>query len=90
MTSRSTLNLLLSLAIYKTLEKHSPLQSKIIREIQAPFMNKELSKAIIEKSRLLNSHLKYPSSETFSAYKKIKNKCNNLLKQIKRKDISNK
>ena len=53
-------------------------------------MNKELSKAIIEKSRLLNSHLKYPSSETFSAYKKIKNKCNNLLKQIKRKDISNK
>ena len=54
-------------------------------------MNKELSKAIIEKSRLLNSHLRYPSSETFSAYKKIiKNKCNNLVKQTKRKDINNK
>ena len=56
-------------------------------------MNKELSKAIMEKSRLRNRHLKYPSRENFSAYKNIKNKCNNLLKQSKKKyikDISNK
>ena len=33
-------------------------------------MNKELSKAIIEKSRLRNRHLKYPSRENFLAYKK--------------------
>ena len=56
-------------------------------------MNKELSKAIMEKSRLQNRHLKYPSRENFLAYKNIKNKCNNLLKQSKKKyikDISNK
>ena len=54
-------------------------------------MNKELSETIIEKSRL--RHLKYPSRENFLAYKNIKNKCNNLLKQSKKKyikDISNK
>ena len=56
-------------------------------------MNKELSKAIMEKSRFRNRHLKYPSRENFLAYKNIKNKCNNLLKQSKKKyikDISNK
>ena len=55
-------------------------------------MNKELSKAIMEKSRLRNRHLKYPSRENFLAYKNIC-KCNNLLKQSKKKyikDIRNK
>ena len=38
-------------------------------------------------------YLKYPSRENFLAYKNIKNKCNNLLKQSKKKcirDISSK
>ena len=56
-------------------------------------MNKELSKAIMKKSRLRYMCLKYPSRENFLAYKNIKNKCNNLLKQSTKKyikDISNK
>ena len=56
-------------------------------------MNKELSKAIMEKFRLRNRYLKYHSGENFLAYKNIKNKCNNLLKQSTNKyikDISNK
>ena len=47
----------------------------------------------MEKSRLRNRHLKYPSKENFLAYKNIKNKCNNLLKYSKKKyvkDITNK
>ena len=47
----------------------------------------------MEKSRLRNWHLKYPSRENVLAYKKISNKCNNLLKQSTKKyikDISNK
>ena len=79
--------------LYNTLEKHTPLKSKTVIENQAPFMNKKLSKGIMEKSRLRNKHLKYPSKEKFLAYKNIKNKCNNLLKQSKKKyakDISNK
>ena len=48
--------------IYNTLEKHAPLKSKIVRVNQTPFMDNELSKAM-EKSRLRNRHLKYPSRE---------------------------
>ena len=49
---------------YNTLEKNAPLKSKTVRENQTPFMNKELSNTIMEKSRLRNRHLKYPSRET--------------------------
>ena len=47
----------------------------------------------MEKSRLRNRHLKYLYRENSLAYKNIKNKCNNLLKQSKKKyvkDIYNK
>ena len=47
----------------------------------------------MEKSRLQNRQLKYPSGKNFVTYKNIKKKCNNLLKQCKKKymkDISNK
>ena len=57
--------------LHNTLEKHAPLKSKTVRGNQVPFMNKELSKAIMEKSRLRNGHLKYPSGEKILAYKNI-------------------
>ena len=41
----------------------------------------------MEKFRLRNRHLKYPSRENFLAYKNVKNKCSNLLKQFKKKHI---
>ena len=36
----------------EVLEKHVPTKSKTIRGNQAPFMNKELSKIIMNKSRI--------------------------------------
>ena len=57
--------------LYNTLEKHAPLKSKTVRGNQAPFINKELSKAIMEKSRLQNRYLKYLSRENFLAFKNI-------------------
>ena len=69
----------------EVLEKHAPLKTKTIRGNQAPFMNKSLSKAIMNKSRIRNKYLQWPSRENFLAYKKIKNKCNNLLKKSKKK-----
>ena len=56
-------------------------------------MNKELSKEIMKKSRLRNRYPKYPSRGNLLAYKNVKSKCNNLLKQSQKKyikDISNK
>ena len=68
----------------EVLEKHAPLKTKTIRGNQAPFMNKRLSKAIMNKSRIRNKYLQWLSRENFLAYKKIKNKCNNLLKKSKK------
>ena len=41
----------------------------------------------MKKSRLQNRYLKYPYRENFLAYKNIKDKCNNLLKQSTKKCI---
>ena len=41
------------------LDKHVPIKSKKIRENQAPFMNKALSKIIMQKSKFRNKYLKW-------------------------------
>ena len=53
------------------LDKHAPIKSKQIRENQAPFMNKSLSKIIMQKSNVRNKYLKSPSRKNFSNYKKV-------------------
>ena len=40
------------------LNKHAPLKSKQVRGNQAPFMNKELSKVIMNKSKLKSKYQK--------------------------------
>ena len=40
------------------LDKHAPLKKKIFRGNKAPFMTKELSKAIMNKSKLQNTYTK--------------------------------
>ena len=58
------------------LNYHAPLKEKQVRSNHAPFMNKELSKATMEKSKTRNMYLKWPSRENYVSYKKSKNKCN--------------
>ena len=65
----------------EVLQKRAPTKSKTIRENQAPFMNKKLSKIIMSKSRIKSKYLKCSSRLNYLAYKKIKNKCNNLVKK---------
>ena len=48
-------------------------------------MTRELSKAIMTKSKVKHSYVKWPSPENFVAYKKAKNKCNSLTRKPKRK-----
>ena len=54
----------------EVLDKHAPLKTKTIRSNQAPFMNKNLSKVIMTKSRIRNKYLKWPSGETFFSLQK--------------------
>ena len=48
-------------------------------------MNKELSEVIMNKSRLRNEYLKWPSRENCLAYKKVKNKFNTLTRKTKKR-----
>ena len=45
----------------EVLEKHAPLKTKTIRGNQEPLMNKRLSKTIMNKSRIRNKYLQWPS-----------------------------
>ena len=56
------------------LDRHAPLKRKIIRGNQAPFMTKQLSKVIMNRSKLRNRNIKWSSRENFLDYKKATKK----------------
>ena len=66
------------------INKHAPLKQKKVRGNHAPFMTKDLSKAIMNKSKTRNRYLKWPSKENFLGMKSAKNLCNNLIKTNKK------
>ena len=71
----------------EVLNYHGPLKLKSVRGNHAPFMTRELSKAIMTKSKVKNSYVNWPSRENFIAYNKAKNKCNSLTTKAKRKSF---
>ena len=52
------------------LNKHAPLKEKKIRGNNAPFMNKTLSKAFMERSKRKNKYNKYPTEKNKAHYNK--------------------
>ena len=70
------------------LNKHAPLKQKKVRENHAFFMTKDLSKAIMNKSKTRNKYLKWPSRENLLAMKSAKNFFNNLIKTNKKISVS--
>ena len=63
---------------------HVPLKQKQVRGNHAPFLTKDLSKAIMNKSKAKNKYLNWPSREDFISYKRTKNKSNSLTNNAKR------
>ena len=66
------------------LDKHEPLKVKKVKGNQGPFMTKELSKAIMNKSKIKNKYQKWPSTENFLALKEAKKLCNKLTESGKK------
>ena len=64
-------------------DKHAPIKRKKVRGSNASFTTKEHRKTIIDRSRLRNKYLKYPSRENFVNMKKMKNKCSSICKKSK-------
>ena len=61
--------------VLQTLGKKAPLKQKHIRGNQPLFMNKDIHKAIMTRTRLRNSFLKEPTQMNRLAYKKQSNYC---------------
>ena len=72
-----------------TLNNHAPSKKKYIRGNDLPFMNKELSKEIMHRTRLWNNFLRNRSDENKRKYSKQRNYCVSLLRKTKKTYGSN-
>ena len=71
------------------LNQHAPRKKKFVRGNQAPFMNKNFSKATMIRSKLRNYFLKNKSEESRVKYTKQRNYCVSLLRKTKKDYYSN-
>ena len=72
----------------KVLNKHAPLKKKFIRVNHAPYMTKNLRKAIMKRSQLENMYISNSTVENMNKYKKHKNICSKLYKKERKKFYS--
>ena len=70
--------------VLQTLDKMAPIKQKHIRGNQSPFMNKDIHKAIMTRTRLGNRSLKEPTQMNRLAYKKQRNYCVSSMRQNKK------
>ena len=70
------------------LDKHCPIKTKIVRGNNNRFMNKELSKAIMVRSRLRAKYLKSKNPNDRQHYKKQRNLCVKLRDQAIKADFN--
>ena len=69
--------------ISNILNVHAPIKTKYVRANDQPFMNKDLRKEHMKRSRLRNRYRKMKTTENEMKYKKQRNLCANLLKRAK-------
>ena len=67
------------------LNLHCPMKKKYVRGNNAPFMNKDLSRAFMCRSKLKNQFNKNPTEANKILYNKQRNYCVSLVKKEKRK-----
>ena len=63
------------------INNHAPLKKKFIRANHAPYMTKNLRKAIMKRSQLENKYISNSTVENRNKYKKHKNFCSKLYKK---------
>ena len=71
------------------LQRHEPLKYKYVRANDGPFMNKELRKAVMVRSKLRNNFNRNKTDSAEVAYKMQRNKCINLFRKAKSDYYSN-
>ena len=73
----------------KVLNKHVPWKKRYTRGSQRPFMNKHISKEIMERSKLRNNFLKTKNNTDKFNYNKQLNFCVSLIRKKKSKYFAN-
>ena len=73
----------------KILDQYAPRKKKYVRGNHSPFMNKNLSKAIMLRTKLRNIFLKNRTEENKNRYTKQRNLCVTLLRKSKRGYFNN-
>ena len=71
-------------AVKGILNEQAPLKKKYLRANDGPFMNKELRKANMKRTRLQNVFNKTRTNENWDAFKRQRNLCLKILRQNKR------
>ena len=71
------------------LNKSAPLKKKYLRANHSRFVNKELNKATMQRSRLRNEYLKDKTRTARIAYKKQRNVCVSILRKSKKRYYQN-
>ena len=67
--------------VFRIFNKHAPIKRRYIQTNKAPFMNKDLHKAIIKISKLRNNFLKSRTLPCRKKHKSERNLCKKLLKK---------
>ena len=75
--------------VFCIFNKHAPIKRKYVRAKKAPFMTKELHKAIMKRSRLRNKFLKVKSITGRINYNIQRNYCKKLLRSTKKSYFNN-
>ena len=75
--------------VFHIFNKHAPIKRKYIRANEAPFMTKDLHKAIMKRSKLRNKFLKSRNLSDRKNYTSQRNLCKKLLKNTKRTYFNN-
>ena len=71
------------------LNSFAPVKKKYLRANHSKFVNKELSKAMMLRTKLRNKFLKQKTTETRSGYNKQRNVCVSILRKAKRSYFEN-
>ena len=73
----------------ETLDKAAPLKQKYVSSNQSPFINKQILKATMNRTRLRNKFLRSRSAEDRLAYNQQRNVCVNLIRNTKKEHHNN-
>ena len=75
--------------LIRVLNTHAPLKKAYLRGNNSPFMNKQLRKMIMDRSRCKNNYFKNRTVENWEKYRKLRNECVKLTKNVKREYFEN-